>query len=201
MEKGLVVVISGPSGVGKGTIVKELVKRGAEISVSVTTRDMRPGEIDGISYYFISKEEFENKAANGELLEYSRHFENGYGTPREPVEEKLARGKDVILEIDVNGGLQIKRNMKGAVLIMIAPPNAETLRDRLVGRNTETEDVISKRLSRAGYELSKFGEYDYVVVNDDLETAVAEVETIIKAEKLKVVRRQEKVKSILEDIK
>lgn len=201
MDKGLVVVISGPSGVGKGTIVKEIAKKdGMDISVSVTTRNMREGEIDGESYYFVSQAQFEKKVANGELLEYSRHFENYYGTPKLAVEEKLAKGRDVILEIDVNGGLNVKRNMSSAVLIMIAPPDIKALKERLIKRNTETQEVIEERLARVKYELAKFGEYDYVVFNDKLETAVEEVENIIRAEKFNSARQSEKIKSILEDI-
>ncbi|MGN0811903.1 MAG: guanylate kinase [Candidatus Coproplasma sp.] len=181
MSKGKLMVLSGPSGVGKGTIVKEVLKLrpNACVSVSCTTRSPREGEVDGKSYFFISKNQFEKMIENGGFLEYSEHFGNFYGTPKQFVEERLKSG-DVILEIDVNGALSVKESMPDAVLVMIAPPDRETLYARLRGRGTEGEDVIAMRLDRADFELSKAPLYDYTVINGDLYQAVGEVVKILE---------------------
>ncbi len=183
MSKGKLVVISGPSGVGKGTIVKELLKLrpNASLSVSCTTRAPRQGETDGESYFFLTKDAFEKMIAEGGFLEYSEHFDNYYGTPKAFVESKLESG-DVILEIEVDGALNVRRVMPQAVLIMIAPPDRDTLYARLKGRGTEGEDIIARRMDRADYELGKSPLYDYVIINDDLRTAVGEVEHILEKE-------------------
>lgn len=183
--RNILLVLSGPSGVGKGTVVGELLKSGDfALSVSCTTRAPRDGEKDGEAYFFKTREEFLALAENGGLLEYSEHFENYYGTPRKFVEEQLAE-RDVILEIEVDGALQVKKSHPAAILIMIAPPSIEELRRRLIGRGTESAEKIEKRIKRADYELSKAAEYDYTVVNDDLETAVKEIANIILKEKSK----------------
>jgi len=175
------IVLSGPSGVGKGTIVKKLVARGNyALSVSCTTREKREGETEGKSYFFISKEEFEETAAEGGFLEYSNHFGNYYGTPKKFVEKQLKR-RSVILEIDVDGALNVKKAYPQAVLVMILPPDVKTLRARLSGRNTESEEKIKERLERMKYELSKKRYYDYAVVNGDLDVAVEEIEDIVRS--------------------
>ncbi len=184
--RNVVVVLSGPSGVGKGTIVKKLCEDNSDIflSISATTRAPRRGEKDGKEYYFISKEEFLKRIKEDGFLEYSNHFENYYGTPKNEVINKLATS-DVILEIDVNGGLKVKENFSEAVLIMIAPPSIQAVKERLIKRNTESIEKIEERLSRLEYELEKKKYYDYTVINDNLERAVLEVKEIIKKEKSK----------------
>ena len=183
-KRNILIVLSGPSGVGKGTIAKKLVKRNPEISLSVscTTRLPRTGETDGVDYFFTDVDTFNKKINAGGFLEYSKHFENLYGTPKDYVSEKL-KTNDVLLEIDVNGGLNVKNNFPNAVLIFIIPPSVEELRNRLTKRHTESEEMIDLRLRRLDYELGKKDLYDYRVINDDLETAVKEIENIIRTEK------------------
>lgn len=177
--KNLLLVISGPSGVGKGTIVNRLLKSGDyALSVSCTTRKMREGEVDGKSYFFISKEQFLKTIDAGGFLEYSNHFENYYGTPRAFVEEQLVT-HDVILEIEPNGALQAKKSYPDAILIMITAPDGAQ-RERLKGRGTESDEEIERRIKRADYELSKQDQYDYVLVNDDLDECVSRLENLIK---------------------
>ena len=184
--RNVLVVLSGPSGVGKGTIAKLLVERNENItlSISCTTRVPRAGEINGKDYFFIPKDEFEQKRNENGFLEYSEHFENFYGTPREFVINKLA-DKDVLLEIDVNGGLNVKKSYEDAVLIMIAPPSIEEIRNRLIKRGTESVEKIDLRMQRIDYELGMANLYDYTVVNDDLQEALIEIEKIIEKEKNK----------------
>ena len=186
-SRNVLVVLSGPSGVGKGTLAKLLSERNKNValSISCTTRAPRGGEINGKEYFFIEKEEFKNKIIQGGFLEYSEHFENYYGTPKSFVLSTL-ESKDVLLEIDVNGGLEIKKNYPDAVLIMIAPPSLEEVRNRLIKRNTESLEKINLRMQRIDYELGKKDLYDYTVINDDLDVAVKEIENIIKSEKQKV---------------
>lgn len=187
---GTLFVISGPAGVGKGTLVNLLTKddKSLALSVSCTTRGPRAGEVNGKSYFFISKEEFLQRKEGGDFLEWDEHFGNYYGTPKSFVLEQL-KTHSVILEIDVKGALQVKEALKGkgvkTVLIMIAPPGEEALEKRLSGRASESEEEISNRLKRAEYELSKKDEYDYVVINDDLNEAKERLEKIIGSEKSK----------------
>ena len=178
--KGKLIVVSGPSGVGKGTMVKTLIKRREDVveSVSCTTRAPRLGEQNGREYFFLSKEEFLRRIQEDDFLEYDEHFGNYYGTPKSFVREML-QTKSVILEIDVVGALNAKKAFPESVLVMIAPPSLEILKSRLQCRGTETEEEIQNRLSRLEYELSQKDKYDYVIVNDDLEKAIEELENII----------------------
>lgn len=190
-RSGKLFVISGPSGTGKGTLCKKLAEgRDIEISISMTTRDPRPGERDGKEYFFVSREEFGRSAAAGNLLESANVFGNMYGTPKDAVMKKIERGRDVILEIDVQGGLQVREAMpEHTVLIFLLPPSMVALRERLTGREAGPDDSIERRLGAAVNEMKLVGEYDYCVYNDDLDEAVSDVRAIIKAERLRVPDR------------
>ena len=179
-KKGKLLVVSGPSGVGKGTIVKRLVSRRKDVveSVSCTTRAPRAGEVHGREYYFLTKEDFLRRVQENDFLEYDEHFGNFYGTPKSFVRETL-KEKSVILEIDVVGGLNAKKEFPDCLLVMIVPPSVEELKRRLIARNSETEEEIENRLSRLEYELSQKDKYDFVIVNDEIETAIQELEQII----------------------
>ena len=180
MKRGKFIVISGPSGVGKGTICNVLLKElNAWFSVSMTTRDIREGEIDGVNYYFISKEEFRKRIDDSKLLEYNIYNGNYYGTPKDKVLEKMNEGRDVFLEIDVNGARNIKKIFPDALLIYIAPPSIEELRNRLINRGTEDIEVIEKRLKIADDEMKQVEIYDYVVINDNIDKAINDVREII----------------------
>jgi len=186
MNNGLILVVSGPAGSGKGTVNKILRDTGDYIfSVSRTTRDPRPGEIDGVDYLFITKDEFLKKLEEKDFLEHNEYCGNYYGTPKSTTEASLASGKNVILEIDVNGARQVKENCPEAVLIMLLPPSFSVQEQRLRGRGTETEDKIQKRLQQTHYELEQLSLYDYVVINGDgnPETAADDILSIVRAEK------------------
>ncbi|MDD7396220.1 MAG: guanylate kinase [Eubacteriales bacterium] len=190
-REGLLLVVSGPAGVGKGTLDKALLERHQDmkLSVSATTRAPRPGEIDGVHYFFKTEEEFKAMIERNEFLEYMHVFQtNYYGTPRSFVEEQLSRGIDVILEIDVQGAMKVKKAFPNAVMIFIAPPSMAELKSRLIGRNTETLEQIEKRFATAEKEIAMLPEYEYVVTNDVVEMAVNRMESIITAEKCKVSR-------------
>jgi len=183
-RQGILIVVSGFSGAGKGTIMKALTERyeGYALSVSATTRSPRPGEEDGKAYFFKSVEEFEQMIADGALIEYARYVSNYYGTPRSYVEEQLAAGHDVILEIEIQGARKIKEQYPDAVLLFVTTNDAQTLKDRLTGRGTESEEVIRNRLLRAAQEAEGVDEYDYLLVNDQLEDAVDRLHNIIQSE-------------------
>lgn len=197
-SEGLKIILSGPSGSGKGTIVKELIKESNfVVSISATTRGPRVGEEHGVHYFFREKEEFEEMIAKKELLEYANFCGNYYGTPKSFIDETIKDGTDVILEIEVQGALQVKEVYPEAIFIFIMPPTFEELKKRLVGRNTETPEVIQKRLARAEDELLHYKEYDYIVVNETIEEAATQIKEIVKAEKLKSYRYKQYIQDML----
>ena len=186
MSKGLLIVLSGPSGCGKGTIVQEILKDGdCAISVSATTRSPREGEENHVHYHFITKEEFEKRIANDGLLEYAEYCDHYYGTPRAEVEAMRASGKHVILEIEVQGAFQVRERCPEAILVFTIPPSIGELRRRLGKRGTESAEVVEKRIARAQEELPLAKPYDYVVLNDALEDAVADFRSIIRTESMR----------------
>lgn len=191
-EKGLLIIISGPSGAGKGTIVKELRRAlpTLHISISATTRLPRSGEVDGVDYYFLERAVFNKMIKEGQLLEWAEVYGNFYGTPRHYVQEALERGNDVILEIDIQGALQVKEKLPEAVLIFIAPPSKTELKQRLVGRKSDSREQIEKRLKSMTGEMKLASSYDYFVVNDSINRAVDKVQAIISAEKCRTCRLQ-----------
>ena len=201
MSKGVLTVVSGFSGAGKGTVMKRLIQKYDDyaLSISVTTRKPREGERDGIEYFFKTKEEVETMIENDEFLEYARYVDNYYGTPRFYVEEMLAKGKNVILEIEIQGAMQIKSKNPEAVLVFVTPPSFEELRNRLVGRGTETADVIESRLRRASEEAEGMPSYDYILVNDQVEYCVDRLHQIILSERAKAQRNEEFINTIRQE--
>lgn len=189
-EKGDLIVISGPSGSGKGSIIKELLKNNSNLylSVSMTSRPMRNYETNGIEYHFVAKEEFEQKIKDDELLEYTLYNDNYYGTPKSEITDNIKKGKNVILEIEIEGALNVKKLVPEAIFIFILPPSMKELLKRLKGRGTEDNDKIIRRFKTAYREINEISKYNYVVVNDTLEEASANIEAIIKSEKLRVDR-------------
>lgn len=189
-RRGLLVVFSGPSGSGKGTVLKEALKRdeNLSVSVSVTTRNPRDGERDGVDYIFYSKEQFENLIKEDGLLEWACFCENYYGTPKAEIEKKLSEGKDIILEIEVQGAMKVKEACPEAVLVFNMPPSKEELKNRLIGRNTDAPEVIEKRLNTSIWEISQAENYDYIIVNDVVEDAAERLLSVIKGEKCKKER-------------
>lgn len=194
--EGLLLVVSGPSGAGKGTICRGLMAKYHQIrySVSATTRQPRQGEVDGQHYFFLTKEKFEKMINEGEFLEWASVYDNYYGTPKKKVLDALAQGQDIILEIDIQGALKVKKEFPEAVFIFVVPPSLEELRDRIVGRATDSEEVIEKRLNCAGKELTYVDKYDYVIVNDDINVAIQKLESVIIAEKCRPQRCKYEVK-------
>lgn len=200
--RGLLIVISGPSGVGKGTVRKALFEREGqdlEYSVSMTTRKPREGEENGREYYFVTKEQFEEEIKKGNLLEYAEFVNNYYGTPYDKVMEKLDRGSEVVLEIEVQGAMQVKRKMPNAVFIFIAPPSYKALRDRLLSRGTEDDDTVNERLAKAHREIEIASEYDYIVINDEVDNAADRIMAIIRAEHAKCSRVLKQYYKLMEE--
>lgn len=200
-EKGMLIVISGPSGVGKGTVRKALFeKRGHRLSysISMTTRKPREGEVDGVDYYFVTREEFQRRIDNGQFLEWAEFVGNYYGTPKDKVDELINQGKEVVLEIEVNGALQVLSKVRDAVSIFIVPPGKQALYDRLSKRGTEPEAVIEERMRKADREFKLAHKYDYIVVNDDVDNAADRIMAIIRAEHAKTQRSIYKYTKLLE---
>ena len=190
-ERGLLIVFSGPSGVGKGTVRQEIFStpdHKFEYLVSMTTRAQRPGEVDGKDYFFRSREEFEELIRNGQMLEYAEYVGNYYGTPLTYVNETLDKGIDVFLEIEVQGALQVKKKVPDAVFIFLTPPDLNELQERLIGRGTDSEEVIAQRIERAREEIALMSEYDYAIVNDEVPLAAERVKRVIEAEHFRVDR-------------
>lgn len=202
-ERGLLIVLSGPSGVGKGTVRKAIFDSGEidfEYSISMTTRNQRVGEEDGVDYFFRSREAFEGLIETGGLLEYAEYVGNYYGTPLEYVEETLCKGKDVFLEIEVNGARQVREKMPEGIFIFLTPPDIMELKSRILNRGTEEIALVEKRLEKAVEEIKMMDHYDYAVVNDQVENAVAKIKHIIESEHLKVPRVINRYKKIVEEM-
>ena len=194
MARGLLIVVSGASGTGKGTVCKKILNDLPEVaySISATTRAPRPGEVDGKEYYFLDVDEFKSWIADGKFLEYAEVYGNFYGTPLNKIEERLNRGEDILLEIDVQGALNVKKKCPEGIYIFLLPPSVEELKRRIEGRGTETPESLSRRLKNAVAEIKIGTEYDYVVVNDTIDNAVAQIKSIIAAERCKVARNADK---------
>lgn len=203
-NKGILTVVSGFSGAGKGTIMKELLTKYGQnyaLSISATTRAPRPGETDGVEYFFKNREEFEQMIADGELIEYAQYVGNYYGTPKAYVKKQLEAGRDVILEIEIQGALKVRKQFPDALLLFVTPPSADELKKRLIGRGTESMEVIENRLARALEEAEGLEEYDYLVVNDVLEECVEEVHGIIQNERYRVSRNADNIREMREELK
>ncbi|MGP4059759.1 guanylate kinase [Halobacillus litoralis] len=200
-QKGILFILSGPSGVGKGTVRKALFDQSTDLrySISMTTRAPREGEVDGVDYFFKSRDEFEKLISEGQLIEHAEYVGNYYGTPRQYVEQTLEKGKDVFLEIEVQGALKVRENFPQGVFVFLIPPSLEELKDRIVNRGTETEDKVKNRLLAAKEEIEMMDAYDYVVVNDQIDNAVTKVESIVASEHCKRERVAQQYKKALED--
>lgn len=200
-DKGLLLVVSGPSGVGKGTICTEMLKKHDDIflSVSATTRKPREGEIDGVHYYFLSENDFQQKIDTHGFIEWACFCGNYYGTPKDAVEQMLESGKNVILEIEVQGALKVRSEYPEAVFLFVMPPSMEELEKRLSGRGTESREVVEKRLQTAVWEIGNAKQYNYILLNDEVELAVQRFEAIITAEKARVARNTEIIGTFIEN--
>ena len=200
--QGILVVVSGFSGAGKGTLMKALLEKyhNYALSISATTRSPREGEQDGREYFFVTRDKFESMIEEEELIEYAQYVNNYYGTPKEYVEQKIAEGKDVILEIEIQGALKVKKRFPDALLLFVTPPSAEELRRRLVGRGTETLEVINARLARAAEEASGMEAYDYLLINDDLDRCVEEMHQLIQLQHRKTSYHLDFLSKMREDL-
>ncbi|MBF6626067.1 guanylate kinase [Aerococcaceae bacterium zg-BR9] len=201
-QRGLLIILSGPSGVGKGTVRAAIFKNNRfnyVYSVSATTRQSRPGEVDGVDYHFVSRETFEQYIKDDALLEYAEYVGNYYGTPIQKIEENLAAGNDVFLEIEVQGALKVRERMPEGIFIFLAPPNLAELESRILGRGTDQPEIIYERMQMAREEIELMQHYDYVVVNDTVENAVEKVNAIIQSEHLKVERVVDRIKADIHD--
>ncbi|WP_179395595.1 guanylate kinase [Lacticaseibacillus absianus] len=199
-ERGMLIVLSGPSGVGKGTVRQAMLEgdyRDFQYSVSMTTRQMRPGEVDGVDYYFRTKAQFEAEIAAGQMLEYAKYVDNYYGTPLKYVNQTLDAGRDVLLEIEVKGAMQVREKCPDGVYIFLTPPDLMELKNRLTGRGTDSAEVIEKRIAQAKEEIQMMANYDYAVVNDEVQKAVARIERIIESEHLRVPRVIDRYKNMV----
>ncbi len=203
MQKGILIVLSGFSGAGKGTLVRKLLQTydNYALSISMTTRQPRTGETHGVEYFFSDKDSFEKKIQENGFIEYASYCGNYYGTPKAYVEEQLTAGKDVILEIEIQGALKVKEQFPESLLLFVTPPSAAELERRLVGRGTEESDVIKKRLARASEESEGMEAYDYIVVNDNLDVCVEELHSIVNAARRAPIRREAFIKEIREELK
>ncbi len=202
-KEGILTVVSGFSGAGKGTIMKRLLEKydNYALSISATTRAPRPGEEEGVAYFFKTVEEFEKMIAKDDLIEYARYVDNYYGTPRTYVEEQLKSGKDVILEIEIQGALKVKQKFPDTLLLFVTPPTAEELENRLIGRGTETREVIAERMKRAITESEYMDQYDYLVINDELEVCVDEMHRLIQEEHRRCSRNQMFIETMRKELK
>ena len=203
MNKGLLVVVSGFSGAGKGTLMKNLLAKynNYALSVSCTTRKPREGELDGREYFFKTKEEFEEMISKDELVEYARYVDNYYGTPKEFVRSQLDAGKDVLLEIEIQGALKIKDKFPEAVLVFITPPSGEELKSRLIGRGTESPEVVEKRLQRAVQESEGVEAYDYILINDDIDTCTEKLHNLIRAQHERAAQHIDIIENVRKDLR
>ena len=202
MSEGILVIFSGPSGSGKGTVLKKYLasQEDARVSVSMTTRQPREGDIDGVHYYFVTREYFEKKIADGKMLEYAEYNHNMYGTPKEPVDEMLREGKIVFLEIEVQGAEKIRKLYPNAVSIFLMPPSMSILEERLRGRQSEDEETINHRLVIAREEIRRASEYEYIVVNDTVDNAAAVMDKIISAERQKTSRNKKIISEVINNV-
>ena len=201
-SKGVLIILSGPSGSGKDTVLNELVKvmDDVKISISMTTREKRAGEIDGLHYYFVNREYFEKMISENKVLEYAEYANNFYGTPKDPVDEMLSAGKSVILKIEVQGAEKIRKIYPDVISIFLMPTSMKVLEERLRGRNSEDEEVLQHRLVIAGEEIKRASEYDYIVINDTVENAVEGIKTIINAEKSKTIRNKNIISEVINHV-
>ena len=201
-QQGILAVVSGFSGAGKGTLMKALLEKhdNYALSISATTRKPREGEVHGREYFFLTVDEFEDLIAKDQLIEHARYVSNYYGTPRSYVEEKMAEGKDVILEIEIQGALKVKEKFPETLLVFVVPPSAEELKKRLIGRGTETMEVIEQRMKRATEEAEEMDSYDYILVNDNLDKAVEDLHNLIQSQHMQASCNAELIKTMKEDL-